>query len=112
VFEKTGKHLDSLQKAVMERTWNRQKYPEIAKSNRSYDRIKQVARELWQLISTELREDVRQSNFRSTLERIKYSNILYFGSGDRVKIGDINFCNEHCPDRKAKKAAKSRSLCK
>lgn len=64
VFSKTGKHLDSLQKAVVEGTWQRQKYPEIARNcNRTHDRIKQVARELWQLISAELGEDVRQSNF-------------------------------------------------
>jgi len=104
VLSKTGKHLDSLQKAVVEGTWQRQKYPEIARNcHRTHDRIKQVARELWQLISAELGEDVRQSNFRAILEQVEFSNVLYFGSGDRVKIGDINFCNEHCPYPKAKK---------
>ncbi|MFP5272059.1 NB-ARC domain-containing protein [Coleofasciculus sp.] len=103
VFSKTGKHLDSLQKAVVEGTWQRQKYPEIARNcNRTHDRIKQVARELWQLISAELGEDVRQSNFRAILEQVEFSNVLYFGSGDGVKIGDIKFCKGDCPNPTAK----------
>ena len=47
VFEKTGRHLDYLQKAVVEGTWQGKKYPEIGKTcNRTHHRIKQVAREL------------------------------------------------------------------
>jgi ABC-type oligopeptide transport system ATPase subunit len=110
LFDKTGKHLDSLQKAVVEGTWNRQKYPEIAKNcHRTHDRIKQVARELWQLISAELGENVKQSNFRSILEQVEFSNILNFRFGDSVQIANFNFCNEHCPYPKVKKAAKTRS---
>lgn len=104
VFSKTGKHLDSLQKAVVEGTWQRQKYPEIARNcHRTHDRIKQVARELWQLISAELGEDVRQSNFRAILEQVEFSNISNFSSDYVQIVGDINFCNEHCPYPKAKK---------
>jgi len=52
IFEKTGKHLDFLQKTVLEETWAGKKYPEIAQNcNRGHDRIKKVARKLWQLIS-------------------------------------------------------------
>ncbi|MGI0501293.1 NB-ARC domain-containing protein [Limnospira platensis CENA597] len=94
VFSKTGKHLDSLQKAVLEGTWERKKYPEIARNcNRSHERIKQVARELWQLISAELGEDVRQSNFRATMEQIKFSNISNFGSDSTQIFGNINICS-------------------
>lgn len=104
VFSKTGKHLDSLQKAVVEGTWQRQKYPEIARNcHRTHDRIKQVARELWQLISAELGEDVRQSNFRAILEQVEFSNISNFGSDYVQIVGDINFCREQCPYPKAKK---------
>jgi len=108
VFEKTGKHLDSLQKAVVEGTWNRQKYPEIAQNcHRTHERIKQVARELWQLISAELGENVKQANFRSILEQVEFSNILI--DSDYAQIANINFCQENCPYPKAKKAAKKRS---
>lgn len=99
VFTKTGQHLDSLQKAVLEGTWKRQKYPEIAQScHRSHDHIKQIARELWKLLSEELGEDIRQSNFRSILEQSDFSNIsnLNFGD-DSVQIRDINICRESCP---------------
>lgn len=94
VFSKTGKHLDSLQKAVVEGTWERKKYPEIARTcNRSHERIKQVARELWQLISAELGEDIRQSNFRAIMEQVEFSNISNFGSDYVQIVGDINFCS-------------------
>ncbi|MGL4497466.1 MAG: AAA family ATPase, partial [Planktothrix sp.] len=94
VFSKTGKHLDSLQKAVVEGTWEGKKYPEIARTcNRSHERIKQVARELWQLISAELGEDIRQSNFRATLEQVEFSNISNFGSDSTQIFGNINFCS-------------------
>jgi len=43
---------DFLQKIVLEETWAGKKYPEIAQNcNRGHDRIKKVARKLWQLIS-------------------------------------------------------------
>jgi NB-ARC domain len=101
VFEKTGKHLDSLQKAVIEGTWQQQKYPEIAKNcNRGHDRIKQVARELWEIMSVKLGENVRQSNVRSILENLRFSNIsnLLLTQNSVQKIGNINFCGEsgHC----------------
>ena len=109
VFEKTGRHLDSLQRAVLEGTWQRQKYPEIAKNcKRGHDRIKQVARELWQLMSAELGEDVKQSNFRAIFEKVEFSKIANLGFGDdQVQIvGDINLCREDCP---YPQAAKKRS---
>jgi hypothetical protein len=94
VFSKTGKHLDSLQKAVVEGTWEGKKYPEIARTcNRSHERIKQVARELWQLISAELGEDIRQSNFRAAMEQVEFSNISNFGSDSTQIFGNINFCS-------------------
>jgi len=55
-----------------------------------------------------LREDVRQSNFRS-IEQVEYSNILNFRFGDSVQIANFNFCKEHCPYPKVKKVGKLRS---
>jgi hypothetical protein len=99
VFEKTGQHLDSLQKAVVEGTWQGKKYPEIGKTcNRTHHRIKQVARQLWQLMSEELGEDVKQSNFRSILERTAFSYISNFGSDSVQIVGEVNFCREHYPN--------------
>ncbi|HIK12890.1 MAG TPA: ATP-binding protein [Oscillatoriaceae cyanobacterium M33_DOE_052] len=100
VFEKTGEHLDSLQRTVLEGTWEGKKYPEIAQnSNRGHDRIKQVARELWQMMSAKLGKDVRQSNFRAILEKAEFSKITNLVLGDDYVqvMGDINICREHCP---------------
>ena len=102
VFIKTGKHLDSLQKAILKGSWQGQKYPEIAKnSKRSHDHIKQTARELWQILSDALEvEDIKQSNIRSILERKALSNI-YNNNGAQI-VGyinsHINICGEKLQD--------------
>ncbi|CAD5973820.1 putative WD repeat-containing protein alr2800 [Planktothrix tepida] len=77
VFAKTGKHLDSLQKAILEGTWQHQKYGEIAENyNCSHDHVKKQAWKLWKLLSDILEEDIKQSNFRSLFETLgSYSNI-------------------------------------
>jgi hypothetical protein len=67
VVEKTGKHLDDLQKAVVEGTWQRQSYNDIAaKSHVTEGYVGDIASELWQLLSELLNEDIKKSNFRST----------------------------------------------
>jgi hypothetical protein len=64
IFSKTGKHLDNLQEAILRGTWQRQKYPEIAKTcYRSEFHVKKVASKLWKLLSETLGEDINQSNF-------------------------------------------------
>ena len=81
VVEKTGKHLDDVQKAVIEGTWQRQSYNDIAqKSHVTEGYIGDIASELWQLLSELLNEDIKKSNFRSTLERI------YIESGKNCTI--------------------------
>jgi hypothetical protein len=71
IFQQTGKHLDDLQKSVIEGTWERQTYQEIAqKSKLSEKHISDVAYHLWELLSEALGEDIKKSNFRSTLERV------------------------------------------
>ena len=71
VFEKTGKHLDDIQTAVVEGTWKRQTYDYIAREyNVSTSHVGDVGSELWQLLSEILHEDIKKTNFCSTLERI------------------------------------------
>lgn len=94
VFTKTGKHLDSLQKAVLEGTLKSQKYPEIAEnSKRSQDHIKQVARELWKLLSDLTGEDVKKSNVRSILERKAISTIYNYGKSSQIVRSNTNSLN-------------------
>ena len=75
VFEKTGKHLDDIRTAVVEGTWKRQTYDYIASEyNLSSSHVGDVGSELWQLLSEILHEDIKKTNFRSTLERVYYIN--------------------------------------
>ncbi|MGB3192297.1 MAG: NB-ARC domain-containing protein [Limnoraphis sp.] len=71
VFEKTGKHLSDAQRAVVQGTWYRQKYHEIALSYRcTPEYLKQdVGPKLWRLLSDVFREKVSKTNFRTVLER-------------------------------------------
>ncbi|WP_449417513.1 NB-ARC domain-containing protein [Phormidium nigroviride] len=102
VFTNTGKHLDSLQKAILEGTWQGQKYPEISKNTkRSHEHIKQVARELWKILSDVLEvEDIRQSNVSSILETQALSNIYNNNNSQIVGYinGHINICGEKRQD--------------
>ena len=107
VFAKTGQNLYSLQRAILEGIWQGQKYPDIAKtSNRDYNHVRKVAKELWQLMSEELGEKIKQSNFRAAMERHQISNfpnLVNFGQQTNfVSEGNINFCKEHCPHPKAR----------
>ncbi len=101
ILAKTGKHLDSLQRCTLEQVWEGHKYPEIALAcKRSEDHIKQVARELWKLLSDILGENVKKSNFRSTMERYEISKVSNFGD---FNFGDFNFVQNKgninvCPD--------------
>jgi len=87
----TGKHLDSLQKAILRGTWNNQKYKEIAQHhNRSEKYVKEVGFKLWKLLSVALGEEqVCKANFRAKLENLRVGNISLFGNGC-IHIGNIS----------------------
>ncbi|BAZ80381.1 AAA family ATPase [Sphaerospermopsis kisseleviana CS-549] len=90
VFDKTGKHLDDIQTAVIAGTWERQTYDDIAqKHNVTKNHIGDVGAELWQLLSKALNEDIKKTNFRSTLER------GYIKSSDNSNIYNINGSNNN-----------------
>lgn len=94
VFAKTGQYLDDLQKAILRGTLQGEKYSKIAQEkhcNESY--VRDVGAKLWQTLSEELGEEVKKSNFRSTMERLQislFSNVVQ----DHVQAGSINFCGE------------------
>ncbi|MDY7053851.1 AAA family ATPase [Limnospira fusiformis] len=71
VVKQTGKHLDDVQRAVVEGTWQRQTYDEISQScHVSKNYVAEVGSELWQLLSKVLDENIKKTNFVSTIERI------------------------------------------
>ncbi|MEG4392257.1 ATP-binding protein [Microcoleus sp. BROC3] len=87
----TGKHLDSLQKAILRGAWDNQKYKEIAQHhNRSEKYVKEVGFKLWKLLSIALGEEqVSKANFRAKLENLRVGNISLFGNGC-IHIGNIS----------------------
>ncbi|MBP0001784.1 MAG: AAA family ATPase [Cyanobacteria bacterium SID2] len=98
VFSKTGRHLDDLQEAVLKGTIQRETYKQIAKNfDCSESRVREIGSELWQILSEEVGEEVRKTNFQSAMERWQHSNILNFAQN---VSGSFNICGEarHQPD--------------
>ncbi|AFZ18285.1 NB-ARC domain-containing protein [Allocoleopsis franciscana] len=93
VFTKTGKHLDNLQEAILRGTVQGKKYSKIAEENNCTEgHVKDVASEFWKLLSEELGEEVRKSNFRATIERWQISIISSHFGKDFVQINNVNVC--------------------
>lgn len=89
VFERTGKHLDDVQQAVIEGSYKGQTYHEIAENNHfNKSHVGEIGGELWKFLSEVLGEDIKKTNFRSTFER------LYIQSFNNcLNVGDINGVN-------------------
>ncbi len=95
VFAKTGKHLDNLQEAILLGAWQGQKYPKIAEeAHCSEGHARDVASDLWKILSDVLGEAVNKSNFKSTLKRQQFSIISSHYWKDTVQIGNVNICPE------------------
>ena len=99
LLAKTGKHLDSLQKAILEGVWSHQDYKEIALTHqRSYAHVKKEAWKLWTLLSDTIGEDVKKSNVCSLLEKAELSNVSN-GATNFLQIGisnsQVNICSEN-----------------
>jgi hypothetical protein len=93
VFAKTRKHLDNVQKAILRGTWQDQKYPKIAEElHRSEGHVRDIASELWKILSEVLGKEVNKSNFRSTLQRSHFSIISSHFPKDFVNINNVNVC--------------------
>ena len=92
VFAQTGKHLDDLQEEVIKGLWQGQTYKTIAEeSNRSESRVKDIGHKLLHILSEQLGEDVKKSNFRSTIERLKVTS----SPSSQVGINqNFNFCSQ------------------
>ncbi|MBD2537646.1 AAA-like domain-containing protein [Coleofasciculus sp. FACHB-SPT36] len=70
VFAQTGKRLNDLQKTIFRGAWQGQKYLKVADScHLTEGHIKDVASDLWKLLSDVLGERITRGNFRAALER-------------------------------------------
>ena len=101
ILANTGKHLDSLQKAILEGIWQHQNYEKIAATHhRTYHHVKREAWKLWKILSETLGEDVKKSNVISVLETQILSNNFYPTFEEQMQIvgtlnGNINICGEN-----------------
>mgnify|MGYP006335635837 FL=1 len=96
VVAQTGKHLDSLQIAILKGVINGHKYADIAKEYKcTAGHAKDEAYELWQILSEALGEDLNRSNFRASLERLGVDKSHYKSQiiGHYVIGGNINHCS-------------------
>jgi hypothetical protein len=101
VYLKTGKHLNDLQRGIIEGTLNRQKYCDIAQSyGCSAGHAKDVGYELLEMLSDVFDEPVDKGNLKSVLERQGNLNISFGDKSKSIKsinsniIGCIQFGSE------------------
>ncbi len=104
VSAKTGKHLNNLQRSIIESALNFQKYADIATEyNRTEGHVRDVAYELFQLLSNIFDESVSNRNLKSVVERHGNFNFSFGDNsiqnnnnhkGDNI-IGSINLGSDH-----------------
>jgi hypothetical protein len=90
VFNKTDKHLDDLQKKIIEELFQGKTYRQIANIY-DYDEgyIGDESRNLFKLLSEILGQDINKSNFCWTIERVVNSKIINF------EKNNINWCSNN-----------------
>jgi len=95
VFAKTGEHLDDLQEAILRGAWKGQRYSKIAEESHCTEgHVRNVASELWQVLSDILGEELNKSNFKTTLERCRFSIISSKFAKDCTQINNVNVCGD------------------
>ncbi|GCL60784.1 AAA family ATPase [Microcystis aeruginosa] len=101
VFAKTGEHLSSLQKSILEGVLNYQNYPKIVANidgSYSYNFVKEEGSKLWRLLSDVFEENIKQSNVRSILENKASSTIYNFVNSlnsNNISNSNVNICGEN-----------------
>ena len=70
LYERTGKHLNDLQSYIIQQSWKGQTYSQVASvAGYSEGHVKDVASQLWQVLSEALGERITKGNLRSSLGR-------------------------------------------
>jgi len=92
VVQKTGRPLNNVQRAVLEGTWQRDTYDEIAqKCHVTEKHLADVGYDLWQILSEALGKDIKKTNFRSTIERIYIESSPITIQNNHKKTQNYNF---------------------
>ncbi|MEG3844833.1 ATPase, partial [Microcoleus sp. herbarium14] len=96
VFTKTGEHLDDLQKAILLGVWKGQKHSTIAEeSHRTEGHVRNVASELWQILSEVFDEEINKSNLKTAMERWQVSIVSSKIAKDFVGICNVNVTTDN-----------------
>ena len=91
VFASRNKHLNDLERSIIEGVCQGKKYSQIAQDNYcEQSHVNDVAAGLWKAISDAVGEQVKKTNFRSTIERYQSKN----GSSFFGQISSLNVCSE------------------
>lgn len=109
VVERTGKHLDDVQRAVVEGTWERQTYDDIAqKCYVTKNHVGDVGAELWQLLSEILGEDIKKTNFCSTFERLQLTSSQFINI---QSSHNFSFCSSPYQHNDKHQESENKSKC-
>jgi AAA ATPase domain len=91
VFASRNKHLNDLERSIIEGVCQGKKYSQIAADNYcEQSHVNDVAADLWKALSNAVGEQVKKTNFRSTIQRYRSENSSsFFG-----QISSLNVCSE------------------
>ncbi len=93
VYSHTGKHLDDLQESIVRGVYQGKKYQAIANDfGCTEGHVRDIASELWKLLSDFLGEDISKFNFRSAMKRQHFSAVSSNIFGDFIHNGHVNVC--------------------
>jgi AAA domain/Winged helix DNA-binding domain len=107
VFTSRNKHLNDLERSIIEGVCQGKKYSQIANDNYcEQSHVNDVAAGLWKAISEAVGEQVKKANFKSTIARHQSKNI---SSSFVEQISLVNICSEvtlnHHPNHSLQQAA-------
>ncbi|WP_449420947.1 AAA family ATPase [Phormidium nigroviride] len=96
IFAKTGEHLDYLQKAILEGTFQGQTYSKIAEATHSSEgHLRDMGSELWKILSDGFGEYITKRNFRAIIEKVEFNNFSPTIASENVTVNNhVNFCQE------------------
>jgi AAA ATPase domain len=90
MFDSNNRHLDDLERSIVEGVYQGKKYKQIANEYPcSESHATDVAASLWQALSDALGEKVKKTNFKSIVERHQYRN-----SSSLIQIASVNVCSD------------------
>ncbi len=95
VFKSRKKHLNDLERSIIEGVCEGRKYKDIAIEHIppcGEAHVSEVAANLWKSVSETLGEDVKKSNFRSEIERYRFS--VDSSTGFVHQINPLNVCSD------------------